>query len=335
VQVLTVRARVLLLEDAPLSGPGGEPLARGANLLAGLWDGTRVFGFLAADNLPTQSPILQEESEILSLFAATLGHLATRLRAEEALRVTTATLEQRAEEQTRTLRADRDRFQIVVEAAPDAIIVIEGDGRISLVNAQTERMFGFRREELIGSLVEVLMPERFRESHRSHRARYLLAPTTRPMGAGLRLFARRKDGSEFPVEISLSPLKTDSGCLVVSAIRDVTERRRLEEERDRLLQSEREKSEQLQVAIQEAHHRIKNNLQAVSNLLYLIVRLTSEDDGHLLSVQDDGPGLPPDFALPTHANLGLLVVQTLVDRDLDGRLTLAGRSGLRAEVWFP
>jgi PAS domain S-box-containing protein len=340
------------------------------------------------------------------------------------------------------LRSSLQRAQGVVEAAPDAIVIIGSEGCISLVNTQTERMFGYSREELLGRPVEVLMPERFREPHRGHRTHYVAAPTTRPMGAGLQLFARRKDGREFPVEISLSPLKTEAGTLVVSAIRDITERRRLEEENAQLLRSQQEKSRQLQLAIQEAHHRIKNNLQAVSNLLFLAhdvtpepaakgplkdsmervqaialvhdllshdeavetvdvcsvaerlipmvlssngytgddvtvtlevpptsvpskmatslalilneltvnaakhafadrrggrlsVRLAREATGNLLSVQDDGPGLPPEFDSASPTGLGLLVVRTLVERDLEGHLRLVNDRGLLAEVWFP
>jgi len=144
-----------------------------------------------------------------------------------------------------------------------------------LLNSQVERMFGCSREELLGQPIEILIPERFRTAHVGHRSRYHSVPTTRPMGAGLDLVARRQDGSEFPVEISLSPLNTDDGTLVTRVIRDITPRKRAEEERVQLLASEREKSEQLKLAIREAHHRIKNNLQAISDLLYL--ELTAGD----------------------------------------------------------
>jgi PAS domain S-box-containing protein len=122
------------------------------------------------------------------------------------------------------------KFRALVETAPDAIVIADGLGRIAIVNAQAEQMFGYTREELLGRPVEMLLPERVRDAHVHHRAAYHSAPRTRPMGGGLDLLGRRKDGSEIPVEISLSPLQTDGGLLVTSVIRDVTERRRAQDE---------------------------------------------------------------------------------------------------------
>jgi PAS domain S-box-containing protein len=108
------------------------------------------------------------------------------------------------------------------------MVITDREGRIVLVNSQAERVFGYSRAELLGELVETLVPPRFRDHHRVHRASYVQKPQARGMGAGLDLFGRRKDGSEFPIEISLSPLETEDGVLTSSAIRDVTERKRLE-----------------------------------------------------------------------------------------------------------
>jgi PAS domain S-box-containing protein len=121
-----------------------------------------------------------------------------------------------------------DAFRLLVESVPDALVVTDAGGRIVLVNAQTEQLFGYARDELLGWPVEVLVPERSRAKHVSDRTKYAAKPTTRPMGPQRELVGRYKDGREVPVEIGLSPLNTDAGPLVVASIRDVTQRRKAE-----------------------------------------------------------------------------------------------------------
>jgi PAS domain S-box-containing protein len=127
-------------------------------------------------------------------------------------------------------KQSRELFRMATEASPSGIVLIDNQGRIVLVNSHVEELFGYNRKELLGKRIEILVPERFASQHPEHRARFLAAPTARAMGAGRELFGRRKDGSEFPVEIGLSPIQTPEGMLVLAAVVDISARKLAEAE---------------------------------------------------------------------------------------------------------
>ena len=189
---------------------------------------TRSFSF-SDPAVPAWLALYLAAGVLISLMAESL-HRARRKSQEAEAREREAHARDVAERSRdrQELLASRDRLRMVIEGSPIAKVMIDRAGNITLINAQTERLFGYTRDELIGQPIEMLIPERFRRQHPQYRADFAAAPQTRPMGAGRDLYGLRKDGSEVPIEIGLNPIEVEGDTLVLSAILDLTERKRAE-----------------------------------------------------------------------------------------------------------
>jgi PAS domain S-box-containing protein len=182
-------------------------------------------------------------------------------------------------------RRSMEAFRQSIEVAPTGMMLVDSEGSLALVNTHMEALFGYERGALVGRAVETLVPERFRGRHVAFRATFFASPITRPMGAGRSLYGLRQDGSEFPIEVGLHPLKRPEGDFVLGSIIDITRRVRAEQEKEALLEkmqvmnSDLEERVRLRTAelsatlrerevlLQEVHHRVKNNLQLISSLI--------------------------------------------------------------------
>jgi PAS domain S-box-containing protein len=174
------------------------------------------------------------------------------------------------------LNKTKAMYEGLFEFAPDAIVVVSREGRIVQVNKRTETLFGYTREELLNSEPDVLVPERFREKHREHRKMYMSGPRVRPMGTGLELFGRKKDGNEFPVDISLGvlqPVQAETDIVVLAVVRDITERK----EAERKLLEAKADLERSNNELEQFAYSVSHDLRAPLRHIEGFIRILAED----------------------------------------------------------
>jgi PAS domain S-box-containing protein len=232
-------------------------------------------------------------------------------------------------------------FQAMLDAAPDAMVGVDSDGVIVMANVQTETLFGHTRESLLGQKIEVLVPERVRDVHPAHRTRYFREPRTRPMGAGLELAGRRQDGVEFPAEISLSSIATETGTIALAAIRDISDRKSREEETRRAREEADRANQAKSDFLSRVSHELRTPLNSILGFGQLLkmetlpqgqrssVKQILEAGEHLLELIDEILDIEKIAAGKMSLSLEPVHVVLVLDEAIQLVRPLADREGVR------
>lgn len=238
------------------------------------------------------------------------------------------------------LRTSEAQFRGLLESAPDAIVIIDRRSCITLINSQTEKWFGYARDELLGQSVERLVPEQFFKEHPIALERYIAEPITPPMKAGVELFGRRKDGSEFPIEISLSPLETDQGLFITSIIRDISARKQAEEAQQRMQTQYRELINNLPIGIFRNRPNAKGRFLEVNQAMVDIFEAESTEQLLLHSFSEsycdlaDRKAFINKVTCQGYVNGEEVQLKTLKEREFYAALTVVMKKDVAGEIYF-
>ena len=256
---------------------------------------------------------------VASKAAAAFGHgeafpiTGSRLKEADEFLATLNTAQQELTDRSIALGRAEEQFRLAVEAAPNGMILATNEGQIVLANEQAEELFGYTREELAGQKVEMLVPERFRSRHPADRENYMTHPVTRLMGTGRDVYARRKDGSEIPVEIGLSPITTKQGAMVLSAIVDISDRKRAEEAQELVIQELKHRTQNLLTVVQGIANRSMTEAKTVAEAKFVLAgRLKALASAYAMLADAKWEGAP---------------LRAIIDRQIGGmsnRISVAG-----------
>jgi len=234
---------------------------------------------------------------------------------------------QEVEKCRQEFRKVQDKYNKLVNSAPDALVFVNADGKILVVNAQFENMFGYSHDEMKDKKLDLLVPERFRDRHRAYVSSFFSHPKAHPMGSNFEIYALRKNGEEFPVDITLSPMETDEGLLTMAAIRDITKRKEAEEQVEKNYQMQRVMNAMLQISLETLSLEVQ--FERILDLILSVPYVSLQSRGAIYMVDDENPEV-----LTLKAQQGFLVEESIPCKNVSFGMCLCGKAAQLSEIVY-